>query len=168
MQNNLQKVGYIRKPHGYKGHLQIRLEKSLKENWFKEPIFVEMNEQSVPFFIEDFAEKPNGNIIIKLFDCNSEAEALKFKNRSIWINSDYIIETFDYTFLIGWKVKDLTAQKEGIITDIIEYPHQILIYATISQQEILIPFVDDFIVEINRSEQLIIFRLPDGLLDINL
>ena len=46
-------------------------------------------------------------------------------------------------------------------------PHQsLLVLKDAENNEHLIPFVEDFIVEVKENEQQILMNLPDGLLDL--
>jgi len=168
MQFKLQKVGFITKPHGFKGHLQVKLEKELKNNWFKEPIFLEIQEQSVPFFIEEFAKKNNGNIVIKIKDCSTEQDALKFKGQSISVKEELIIEQSNFFSLIGWKIMDQASGRLGVIEEVIKNPQQQLLRISIDEKEALVPLAEEFIVSVDSKNNIVTFNLPEGLLDIYL
>ena len=54
----------------------------------------------------------------------------------------------------------------GIVVSTINKTGQTIVEVKMSKKTVLIPFVDEFIVEINYEEKKIQMILPEGLLDI--
>lgn len=168
MNLNLQKVGFVTKAHGFKGHLQVKLLEDLTSDWHKEPVFFEIQGQPVPFFIEEISSKPGDIIIILLKSVNTEIEALKFKGKDLLVKEELIEELNELPDLIGWTFTDHSTGKEGVIEDVMANTHQIILQTKINNKEVLIPLTEDFILEVNEETKTIIFDLPPGLVDIYL
>ena len=168
MNLNLQKAGFVTKTHGFKGHLQIKLTEDLSSDWYKEPVFFEIQSQPVPFFIEDYSVKPNDTIIVLLKGINNESEALKFKGKDFLIKEELIEELNELPDLIGWTFKDEPTGKQGVIEDVMANPFQIILQTKIENKEVLIPLSEDFIIEVNEENKNLVFDLPPGLIDIYL
>lgn len=69
--------------------------------------------------------------------------------------------------LIGFKFYDNTSSLSGIIKDISEYPHQLMITATIGKKEYLFPIHEDLIDSVDKDKKVINFHLPEGIFNIN-
>lgn len=67
---------------------------------------------------------------------------------------------------IGMKVIDEVAGELGVIDTIYDLPHQPVAQVLYSGKEVLIPFIQQFIVKIDRSGRTIYMALPDGLIGI--
>jgi hypothetical protein len=55
----------------------------------------------------------------------------------------------------------------GVIADLVELPFQLLAKVQVNNREVLIPLVEDFILDIQENKKVIYLTLPDGLLSIN-
>jgi 16S rRNA processing protein RimM len=53
------------------------------------------------------------------------------------------------------------------VQEIVEYPYQSLAKVFYGERELLIPLVDEIIVEINDKKKLLLVNMPEGLIDIN-
>ena len=51
----------------------------------------------------------------------------------------------------------------GLISEVVENPGQVLLSISKDGREIMIPFVEDFIVSLNKRKKEIVLSLPDGL-----
>jgi 16S rRNA processing protein RimM len=69
--------------------------------------------------------------------------------------------------LTDYNVVDKTAGELGQITDLIESTEQALLQVDHNGDEILIPFVEDFIVKIDKRKKILYLNLPEGLIDLN-
>ena len=75
---------------------------------------------------------------------------------------------FYYHEIIGFKVVDQRLGDIGTIHSIIENTAQPLFEIFKGEKQILIPMIDDFIVEVNRSKKEITMNTPVGLVDLYL
>ena len=74
---------------------------------------------------------------------------------------------FYYHEIIGFKAFDKKFGEIGIIKKFNDQTSQPIIIAEgIKNKEIMIPLVDDFLIEVNRMEKIIIFNLPEGLINL--
>ena len=68
-------------------------------------------------------------------------------------------------YLSGFLVVDEVLGDIGTISDVREMPAQDLLVVTAPGGEVLVPFVEDFIVEFDDAERVLYMDLPDGLVD---
>jgi 16S rRNA processing protein RimM len=52
------------------------------------------------------------------------------------------------------------------VADILSHPAQILAEITINGSEVLIPIVDELVIEIDKRKRKIVFDVPEGLISI--
>ena len=76
-------------------------------------------------------------------------------------------EEFYMHELVGCTLFDKQKGEIGEITEINNQTAQTIMFVEYQNEEIIIPFVDDFIVEINTDEKKVIFDLPEGIIDLN-
>ena len=64
--------------------------------------------------------------------------------------------------LFGWELGDI-----GFINEVNSQTAQKLLFVDTNKDEIVIPFVDDFIVKIDIISKEVTLDLPEGILDLN-
>ena len=74
--------------------------------------------------------------------------------------------TTDEQTVAGFSFKDLNTGKQGTVLELRPLKHQPLLVVEIEGKEVLVPFVEDMIVELNNKDRVVIMDLPNGLLDI--
>ncbi|MCF6367142.1 MAG: hypothetical protein L3J35_13205 [Bacteroidales bacterium] len=167
---DLVKIGEIVKAHGYKGELVIKLLITFENLKKTELLFFEIEGILVPFF---FSCKPkkfkSASIIAKFNNLNSDVEVKELMKCSIFTTKENVIpeEVNIFDTLEGYEVYDngVFLGKAGNYLNIPSNP--ILTVISGSNTEILIPINEDFLKEIDKKNQKIIFNLPPGLIDVN-
>lgn len=163
-------VGRIAKTHGYKGAVRVDIKESLTLNrpkGSKEPVFLEISQKLVPFFYTSWQENM-GNPILHFDDIENEAHAKELIGLDIFVSKQWVEEDEGTGIenLLNFTVVDAEHGKLGFINNYMENPAQTLLYMLLNGKETLIPFVDEFILEIDWENETIHTQLPDGLLDI--
>ena len=73
--------------------------------------------------------------------------------------------------LIGWKINDVKLGYIGKVVDTITSSQQIVLiinrYTDNEAEEIMIPLHDDLIEDSDVENKVIVFSLPEGLLNLN-
>ena len=165
-------LGKITKAHGFKGNLIVHLETDepdLYENM--ESVFVETNGMLVPFFFE-FAQVHGSNKLLVKFEDTSAEEAEKLINKDLYLPLESLPELdgtdFYYHEIIGFTLYDQTNTEVGIIKSINDASAQALFEIEIHNKEILVPIVDEWILEVDRENKAILVEIPEGLIDLYL
>jgi 16S rRNA processing protein RimM len=163
-------VGRIAKTHGYKGAVRVDINENItlnKPKGTKEPVFLEIHQKPVPFFYTGWQENM-GNPIVHFDDIESETQAKELIGLAIFVSKQWVEEDEESGVenLLNFTVVDAEHGKLGFINNFMENPAQTLLYMLLNGREILIPFVDEFILEIDWDNEIIHTQLPDGLLDI--
>ena len=166
------KLGHIVKKHGLKGELSILLDVDYPENYTRlESVFVEVNKQLIPFFIESLQLNGDRGIVkFEEVDDLPSAERLFKADLYLSIESLPILKEgqFYYHEVIGYMVIDKSLGEIGIIDQIYEFPHQDLFGVTPKGKEVLIPINDQMIAKVDHELKQIQVDLPEGLLDVYL
>ncbi len=172
---DLLKIGKIKEPFGLKGHVRVFLF-SNDYSWFDQinKIYAGVNGKPFELTIKDFRVEPKGAVVLfnEIMD-RTRAEGFVgeelFLEKEFFKSSDhekpYLIE------LLNFKVTDKTVGEIGYIQSFNSNGAQdLLVVALTSQQDVLveIPFVDHYVVKLDRKLKIIELDLPEGLLEINL
>ena len=161
---DLQYLGEFIKLFSFKGELIFysELKSVFVENL--DSLFVNFNESYVPFQIIKVKSHKKNNYRTQLQNVNSESEAKRLLKKDIYIeriensdNSDYLVDNF--------KLYN-NNKYVGVVISTINKTEQSIMEVKMSNKVVLIPLVDQFIVEINDEELKIDMDLPEGLLDI--
>ncbi len=165
-------LGKITKTHGFKGNLILHLETDEPELYENlESVFIEKDGMLVPFFFEFAQPYSKGKLLVKFEDISPE-EAERLVNRTIYLPMDTLPELdgtdFYYHEITGFTVIDSKHGDIGIIKSVNDSGAQALFEIKSDRKEILIPVVDEWILEVNREEKFIKIETPEGLVDLYL
>ena len=161
---DLQYLGEFIKLFSFKGELIFysELKSVFVENL--ESFFVNFNESYVPFQIIKVKSHKKNNYRTQLKDVKSESEARALLKKDIYIEK---IENSDNAYYIVDNFEVYNNKKYiGVVISTINKTGQSIMEVKMSDKVVLIPLVDQFVVEINDEKLKIDMDLPEGLLDI--
>lgn len=166
-------LGYVAKLHGYKGEVSLFLDVSNPEEYRDlDVIYVEINEQLTPFFIESFKLKNKGFAAVKLEGVNSEADATRILRKTVYLPESYLRELEDVHFydheVVGYRVIDKNHGDIGILEEVVDLKSNPLIRVMKGEKEILIPFHDQLVLRIDREKKEMHILAPEGLIELYL
>lgn len=163
-------IGYISKTHGLKGHVILRLNEyiNIDEEAIKS-VFLDINGSQVPYFIEE-CRPNNTGYIIKLETIDTVDTSKKLIGKKAFALTDFILESDEsLKEFIGYAIIDSRLGNIGNIADVDEKTDNAIIKVIHpSGVEIILPFNDDFIVEIDDDLKTIEFNAPEGLIEMYL
>ena len=163
-------IGYISKTHGLKGHVILRVGEDLDINSEEiTALFLELNASQVPYFIEE-CRANNVGYIVKLEGINAVEESKKMVGKKAFALVDFIIENENpLNEFIGYTVIDNVLGNIGNITAIDDKTNNVVAQILHpSGKEIMLPFNDDLIDEIDDDARTIRFNSPEGLIEMYL
>ncbi len=161
----LTKVGSIRRPHGLNGMLKVSIDPFYQDEVsVQKALVIKLGDDYLPFFVEQFEPTPKDSHLLKFDELHSKEDASKFTGKDIFAITDRLrqLRSTESPSLTGFKVFSFGVEV-GIIEEIIELPGQLMLKL---EDERLIPFVEDWIIEVDEAGQSIILELPEGLLDL--
>lgn len=166
--SQLQFIGTIVRPHGIRGDLQVTLQHPINLRTGVR-VWIGFNHSfGREYTLESYAHSGR-NAIIHLEGINSRAAAEQFREHGIFV-SDVAFENDNASPLFGiseWKVLDMQGNVIGIVVGIEDNPaHPLLLIECSGGNVILLPYVTEFIVGIDRVAQTLTVNPPAGLLDL--
>jgi 16S rRNA processing protein RimM len=166
---NTEEIGYISKTHGLKGHVILRLNELVNIDENIKSIFLDLNGSQVPYFIED-CRPNNAGYILKLETIDVVDMSKKLIGKKAFALSDFILEEDEsLKEFIGYAIIDSKLGNIGNIADVDEKTDNAIIKVIHpSGVEIILPFNDDFIIEIDDDLKTIEFNAPEGLIEMYL
>ena len=163
-------LGKILKPFSYKGELKIYIEDfyidQIKE---LDSFLLNIQGSYIPFTIKAITKNKSNIFRIILDGIDSEDLAKKLADVEIYAENNLIkrevLEKKNNYIFIDYVIYNNNAII-GKIIDIIENENQDLFEVVFNEKRILIPLVDEFVVNIDNDNKKIIMNLPEGLTDL--
>lgn len=169
-------VGKVNKTHGIDGELSVSVFDAAVADALEhgDCMLFDLDGIFVPFFIGSVRPRGNESVLVT-FDGESSREAVApFVGKDVYMKRERVVELSDDETddgmyagsLIGFKAFSAEGEELGLIEDIDESSDNPLFIVARkgSDKPLLIPIVEDFIVEITGDT--IVFSLPQGLLDL--
>lgn len=174
-------VAKVGKSFGTHGELTINLYDTFPADFtIEEPLFVYVDKLAVPLFFDHFERrgKSGGVVVFADFDTTHRAAELIGKELFIGLEEELLgieaeaeeYDDDDELYLedfVGFCATFEGSELSGEIIDFEDSDWNPLFIIEIAGREVMVPAVDDFIVEYSPSGQTVHFNLPEGLLDLN-
>ena len=163
-------IGKFVATHGYNGDV-VLLHHLGKKTSLKglEVIFLNTAEDKMfPHFVQQTKIKNENEVYIKLDGIDSKETAEKILKKEVWVSetdfNKYAHASAPASLVNFHLIND--GNDLGIITEVIELPHQLLCKIYFNNKEALIPLHDETLQRIDKKNKQVHVILPDGLLDI--
>jgi len=166
-------LGYVAKLHGFKGEVSLFLDVTNPEEYTSlDSVFIEINGQLTPFFVEDFQVRPKGFATVKLEGVDTEEDAKGIIRKNLYLPLTELPELSGKNFydheVVGFLVTDVNFGPVGTLQQIIDLPVNPLIQVDANGKEVLIPFVKDLVQSVDREQKILTVKAPEGLIAIYL
>jgi len=172
-QDELFQLGKIVRTFGTKGEVVLQVDVDLFSRIKKlESVYLKINENLVPFFIELIQPKAKGQVMVKFLDVESTGDASLLAGCEVFIpiaivpkpkgSQLYSIEIEGYTVI------DAKRGETGTVRTVLEMPQQALLAIDFNGKEILVPIVDEIVKKIDRKTKTIHIEAPEGLIELYL
>lgn len=145
-------IGLIRKPHGVRGEMDLEVWTDFPDR-IKAGRIVFVGEKHLPMTIRSVRQKPP-LLLIAFEGCEDRNQASLFRNKILYGKSTEtpLLPEGEYYHhqLIGLQVLDVNRQTLGRVADIIDTPaNDVIVIRMMDDQEILLPFVAEVVLEIS-------------------
>jgi len=165
-------IGTIQRTHGVSGEFQVVWNDDFYlEEQNLESVFIEFDGIPVPFFIVSIRSKGDDKALIKLDEVEDVNVANELVGLKLLLPADQITPNDDLLLsdLIGYTMISDQKQLVGKIVDYQEYlTNSVFTVGHQSGKEVMIPVVDELIVEVDTDKKTIEMVIPDGLIDLYL
>lgn len=166
-------LGKIVSKFSFKGEVLIKLDTDDPEAYTKmESVFVDYNDNLVPFFIERSSLHKSDLLRSKFEDVDTEEDADDLMRCDLYLPLDQLPELegdqFYFHEIKGFTAEDVNFGTIGIITGVNDSSYQALFEIDHNGKQILIPVNDDFIKKVDKENKIITLDTPPGLIEIYL
>lgn len=166
-------LGRIVGKFSFKGEVLIKLDTDEPETYIgMESVFIEYNENLVPFFIERSYLHKSTLLRAKIEDVDTEEDAEDLVGAELYLPLSLLPKLPDDKFyfheIIGFDVEDSDHGNIGKIVSINDSTAQALFEIKKGEKQILIPMNDEFIDKIDKKNKTIFVSTPEGLIDLYL
>ncbi|HLU87135.1 MAG TPA: ribosome maturation factor RimM [Taishania sp.] len=166
-------LGYVAKLHGFKGEVSLFLDVTNPEDYATlDAVFIEINGQLTPFFIESLKLKNKGFAAVKFEGVNTENDARILLRKNVYLPASILPELGDKNFydheIVDFQVEDTQYGNIGKVVQVIDLSANPLLQVDKDGIEILIPIQNDAIVNINRKTKTLTVNTPPGLVELYL
>lgn len=163
-------IGKLVAPHGLTG--QIILEHALGTPIHFEGVnalFIEKNAASfIPYFIKGASAKTDTISHIQFEGIDTREATSSLIRKKVWLpQADFqlLVDKNSPLSLLGYNVVEKGTQL-GVIKEVIEQPHQLLVTILYEGEEAYIPLHEESLKGVDHQKKLVHVELPDGLLDL--
>ncbi|MCH4822735.1 ribosome maturation factor RimM [Gramella lutea] len=166
-------LGKIVAKFSFKGEVLIKLDTDEPETYTEmESVFVEYNDNLVPFFIERSYLHKSTLLRVKFEDIDSEEDAEDMIGAELYLPLNLLPklpeDKFYFHEIIGFDVHDTEHGNIGKIVSINDSTAQALFEIEKDGKQILIPMNDEFIEKVDKNNRLLKVNTPEGLIDLYL
>ena len=163
-------VGYVRKKHGFKGDVVVRITADDPSPYDDvDAFFLENQGKAIPIFIETSRGVKADESIVRFDGIEGEAAAQALVGSALWLPDALLPELkedqFYYHELPGYTVVNSGIVVGMQLIKVLEYPAQDLFEIQVEgrEQSVLIPVVDAFIERLDKPNRTLYLCAPEGL-----
>jgi 16S rRNA processing protein RimM len=172
-QDELFQLGKIVRTFGTKGEVIFQIDNEILSRIKKlESVYLKINENLIPFFIELLQPKAKGQALVKFMDVDGTDEASLLAGCDVFIPIAQMPKhkgTQIFSVEIeGYTVIDAIRGETGTVRIVLEMPKQALLAIDFNGKEILVPIVDEIVKKIDRKTRTIHIEAPEGLIELYL
>ena len=166
-------LGRIVSKFSFKGEVLIKLDTDEPESYLEmESVFVEYDNNLVPFFIEKSSLQKSNLLRVKFEEVDSEEDAEDLMKCDLYLPLNLLPELSEDQFyfheIIGFTVEDENYGSVGTLTGINDTTSQALFEIEKDGKQVLIPMNDQFLLKVDKKNKVIHVKTPEGLIDLYL
>ena len=162
-------VGRIGKAHGIRGDVTVELRTDEPERRFLDGATLLVQHDAHPPFVIEHARDHSGRLLVKLegVDDRNAAEALRGLVLEVDVDPDELPEDEDEYYdrqLVGLSAQTKDGLELGTIAEVVHLPgHDLLAVHSELFGEVLVPFVQEIVAEVDVLNGIVIMDPPGGL-----
>lgn len=166
-------VGRIGRAHGVHGEATIEVRTDLPDERFVVGARLTTDPEINGPLTIDSARGHNGVLLLKFREVSDRTAIEHIRDTLLLADVDMTHEAefedeYHVQQLIGCEVFDESGVRVGELTDVLNLPGQDLLAISTPSGEVLLPFIAEFVPEVDIENRRILIHPPSGLLDLNL
>jgi len=163
-------LGKIIRKHGLLGDMVLKMDTDQPNLYTKmESMFIEIDGLLIPYFIGKISLYREDSLVFSIKNSN-DALVNKIIGKYVYQPLSSLPKlsgkNFYYHEILEFEVKDTSNTSYGLICRVNDQTPQHYFVLALNEQEVIIPIVKEWILEIDRKDKVIKMQLPEGLLDI--
>ena len=160
-------LGKIVSKFSFKGEVLLKLDSDEIDFKKLKTIFLEIDGAIIPYSIDNIKLHKSSLLRIRFENIDNEEKANKIIKIKTYLPIKDLPKLngnkFYYHEITNFMVLDLTLGEIGKVLKVNDQTSQPIIIVINNNSEIMIPLVDDFLIDINRDKKTLTFNLPEGL-----
>lgn len=168
------KIGEVTKTHGLQGNVIITTDNDLLERYVDEPVFLLLEGGPVPFFItgEGPVVRNHTSYIVKFDYVDTKQQAERLLGADVLIEKSLVEadgfpeDDYDIYSIIGFEAEDEQSGQKGEVTDVADYSGNIVLSIRIFGKEILLPFSEVYILQVDPEQKKLLVTIPPDILEL--
>ena len=166
------RIGSVLKTKGLKGEMQLYVDFDNLANIDFNALFIDIAGKLVPYFVESIKYNQKNSAYLYLEDIDTIEKASALVKKDLYLPNKLKPKkgkaNFTLKDLKGFTAIDENEGELGVITQIHEYPQQLVAVVNYQDCEVLFPLNEEIIKGIDVVKEMVLVDLPEGLLDIYL
>ncbi len=159
-------VGTIVSTHGIKGEVKVKSDTSFERFKVNATLYLKKDNKEIPIIINSHRVH-NGLDLITFNNLNDINDVLPYINCSLYAlhNNDELEDgEFYYEDIIGLIAYDQENNLIGEIVDLREVPQGLILEINYKNKIVLVPFVDEYVMNIDIENKKIMIMVIEGLI----
>ena len=170
-ESEVYKIGTLTRVHGLKGEVNFSFTDDVWDRVDASYLILMVDGILVPFFLEEYRFRSESVALVKFLDIDSVDDAQEFVGCEVYfpheLTPDEAPDEFRWSYFHGFCIVDEAAGVLGTVKQVEDSTSNVLFLVEGERGEMMIPAVEDFILDISHQERTITMRLPEGLLGLN-
>ena len=163
-------IGKFTRTHGVQGEMALSFTDDVFDRVDCPYLVCPMDGILVPFFIEEYRFKSDNVALIKFERIDTSEAASIFTNKEVYFPKSYAEQggdgEYSWQYFIGFAAEDGEHGHLGTLVDVDESTiNTLFVVERPDGESLFIPAQEIFVEDINHDEHIIMFNLPDGLLE---
>lgn len=166
LEKEIFKAGKINKTHGVNGELNCAIDADTIDR--AEYMVLDMDGIFVPFFISNIRVRSSNSVLLTLEDIETETDARNLVGKDICLPIHLMSDEdmLSYEYFVGFTVVNAD-EKLGEISFVDDQTVNILFGISAEDGDILLPAVEDFIMEVDNENKILYTNYPNELVELN-
>lgn len=171
-EESVYKVGALTRVHGLKGEISFAFTDDVWDRVDADYLVLRVDGILVPFFLEEYRFRSDSVALLKFVDIDNADDALPYVGCDVYFPFDLTPEDapedLRWSNFTGFSVflKDVEGTV-GTISHVEDSTANVLFTIDMASGEVLVPAVEEFIVDVDYASRRLTLDLPEGLLDLN-
>lgn len=166
-------LGNVARLHGFKGEVSLFFDVTNPTDYQGlDAVFIEINNQLTPFFVEKMRMTPQGYAIVKFEGVASDNDARLLLRKNLYLPAQILPQLDEKEFydheVVGYEVIDQEYGAVGKLVQVIDLKANPLLQIMNGEKEVLIPISNNVVQKVDRKKKKLHIQAPPGLIELYL